>query len=177
MPTTLEEKLAILQNYSACDVSDALLKLQPQTPGTPARAGYLADLTLHPSPSPINHPKIKTIAPASTIKFLPKNAPDPPLPLPTQTHHPTLIPKSTPWADLTPAHTIMVLEQPPHQHCAVVGGINALRMKQLGARGVVVGGRVRDMAEIGASGLGVWARGGSTIGSGAEARAGVWGGG
>jgi regulator of RNase E activity RraA len=41
-----------------------------------------------------------------------------------------------------------VLEQPADQHCAVLGGIMAVRMKVLGVRGVLVNGRVRDLAEI-----------------------------
>lgn len=41
-----------------------------------------------------------------------------------------------------------MLEQPADQHCAVLGGIMALRMKVLGVRGVLVNGRVRDLAEI-----------------------------
>lgn len=52
----------------------------------------------------------------------------------------------------------------------------ALRMKVRGVLGVVVDGRVRDRAELKASGLGIWARGGSTVGSGAEAKAGEMGG-
>ncbi|GKZ40148.1 hypothetical protein AbraIFM66950_002644, partial [Aspergillus brasiliensis] len=169
--SALEEKIALLYNYSACDVSDALLKLQPVAPNTPPRAGYLADLTPYPpSQTPTSPPSTprKLIAPASTLQFIPKSTPI--------SNTPNSIPASTHWSDLTTPSTILVISQPPNQHCAVVGGIMALRMKVRGVLGVVVDGRVRDRAELKASGLGIWAKGGSTVGSGAEAKAGEMGG-
>jgi len=65
--------------------------------------------------------------------------------------------------------TIVVMSQPEGQTCAVLGGIMALRMKVLGAEGVVVRGRVRDVEELGQTGLAIWARATSIVGSGAEA--------
>ncbi|RAH43266.1 RraA family protein [Aspergillus brunneoviolaceus CBS 621.78] len=147
-PTPLEEKLRILHNYSACDVSDALLKLQTPAPGAPARAGHLADLI-------------------STIKFISKHD-DIPAASNDNAH---TIPPNTHWVDTVDPDTIVVIDQPPTQHCAVVGGIMALRMKHLGVKGAVVNGRVRDLAEFMECGLPVWARGTSTVGSGAEAKA------
>ncbi|OJK04155.1 hypothetical protein ASPACDRAFT_39771 [Aspergillus aculeatus ATCC 16872] len=169
MPTSLEEKLRILHNYSTCDVSDALLKLQTPAPGTPARAGHLADLTPHPHPAPhLPSPSTtKTIAPASTIKFISK---DDDIPAASNNNAHT-IPPNTHWVDGVDPDTIVVVDQPPAQHCAVVGGIMALRMKHLGVKGAVVNGRVRDLAEFEGCGLPVWARGTSTVGSGAEAKA------
>ncbi|PWY87312.1 RraA-like protein [Aspergillus sclerotioniger CBS 115572] len=175
--TTLEEKIALLHNYSACDVSDALLKLQPVAPNTAPRAGYLADLTLHPPNLPATQ-KTKTIAPATTLTFHPKypspttapNAPSSPTPTPSP------IPPQTHWSDLTTPNTILIITQPNDQHCAVVGGIMAQRMKYRGVSGVVVSGRVRDMAELRASGLSIWARGVSTVGSAAETVPGGFGG-
>ncbi|CAK38835.1 hypothetical protein CBS115989_7560 [Aspergillus niger] len=162
--STLEEKISLLHNYSACDVSDALLKLQSVPSNTPPRAGYIADLTPYP---PNTTTPTKLIAPASTLQFIPKSNPTPTS---------SSIPPSTHWSDLTTPNTILVISQPPDQHCAVVGGIMALRMKVRGVLGVVVDGRVRDRAELKASGLGIWARGGSTVGSGAEAKPGEMGG-
>ncbi|RAH57309.1 DlpA domain protein [Aspergillus piperis CBS 112811] len=166
----LEEKISLLYNYSACDVSDALLKLQPVPPNTPPRAGYIADLTPYypPTQDPSSTTPPKLIAPASTLQFIPKSTPTPATS--------KAIPPSTHWSDLTTPSTILVISQPGDQHCAVVGGIMALRMKVRGVLGVVVDGRVRDRAELKASGLGIWARGGSTVGSGAEAKAGEMGG-
>lgn len=47
----------------------------------------------------------------------------------------------------------------------------AARMKALGASGVVVSGRCRDLRELKENGLPVWARGTSTVGTAAEAQA------
>ena len=47
----------------------------------------------------------------------------------------------------------MVMKQPEGQKCAIIGGIMALRMKVLGARGVVANGRVRDLVELRETGL------------------------
>lgn len=44
--------------------------------------------------------------------------------------------------------TIAVLDQPEGQHCAVLGGIMAVRMKYMGVLGTVVNGRIRDLGEI-----------------------------
>ncbi|KAL2814708.1 hypothetical protein BDW59DRAFT_176355 [Aspergillus cavernicola] len=172
MSTSLQEKLDTLRNYSACDVSDALLKLQKPANGAPARAGYLADFSpLSPSQFLTPTPQTpKTIAPASTIKFIPKSSP-----LPSNTPLSQSFPPETHWVDHTEPGTIVLIEQPSDQHCAVVGGIMAARMKYLGIDGVVVNGRVRDLGEIRGSGLAVWARGTSTVGTGAEAKAGLRG--
>ncbi|KAI9765609.1 MAG: hypothetical protein M1840_007298 [Geoglossum simile] len=43
----------------------------------------------------------------------------------------------------------------------------AVRMKVLGAKGVVVDGRVRDLEELRGVGLSIYARGTSTVGAGA----------
>lgn len=42
----------------------------------------------------------------------------------------------------------MVLSQPVGQSGAAMGGIMALRMKVCGAKGAVVGGRIRDLKEM-----------------------------
>jgi regulator of RNase E activity RraA len=49
----------------------------------------------------------------------------------------------------------VVISQPSGQTNAVLGGIMAVRMKVLGARGVVVDGRVRDLEELRGVGLSV----------------------
>jgi regulator of RNase E activity RraA len=58
------------------------------------------------------------------------------------------VPKGSHWVDLTEPGSIVVIDQPEDQKCAAVGGIMALRMKARGVAGCVVGGRVRDMAEL-----------------------------
>jgi Aldolase/RraA len=51
------------------------------------------------------------------------------------------------------AGRIVVASQPRGQACAVVGGIMATRLQRLGARGLCVDGRVRDLASMASLGL------------------------
>jgi regulator of RNase E activity RraA len=126
-----------LQQYTACDISDALLKLK--VPG----AGFLADLNLYSQPEAGLGPR--TIAPASTVLFVPKGE--------TPEQLASNIPTGKHWADLTPPGSFVILKQPDGQHNAVCGGIMAWRMMILGAKGVVVVGRARDIAELKSTGL------------------------
>ena len=41
-----------------------------------------------------------------------------------------------------------MIQQPPGQSCAVVGGIHALNMGMRGAKAIVVSGRIRDIEEL-----------------------------
>jgi len=47
----------------------------------------------------------------------------------------------------------------------------ALRMKMCNAKGVIVGGRIRDVEELKSTGLPIWAKGLSIVGTGAETKA------
>ncbi|KAL4881725.1 hypothetical protein BJY04DRAFT_207474 [Aspergillus karnatakaensis] len=171
MSTSIQEKLDALQRFSACDVSDALLQLQKPTNGSPPRAGHLADFVPFSPTIGRNNTQLKIIAPASTIKFIPKSSPSPSSDPSIDSR--TTFPEGKHWVDNAEPATIVLIEQPPNQHCAVVGGIMAARMKVLGIKGAVVSGRIRDLSEIQGSGLPVWARGTSTVGTGAEAKAGL----
>ncbi|PKY02622.1 DlpA domain protein [Aspergillus campestris IBT 28561] len=165
--TSIAQKLDALRNYSACDVSDALLKIQKVPEGTAPRAGHLADFSIPLTPTiGRNTTTPKLIAPASTFKFIPKAesaSSDPTHGFPAGTH----------WVDLAEPGTVAVIEQPQGQYCAVLGGIMAVRMKTLGVEGALVNGRVRDLDEIRECGLPVWAQGTSTVGTGAEAKPGA----
>jgi hypothetical protein len=66
---------------------------------------------------------------------------------------PGVVPKSTHWVDLVDESTVVVIEQPPGQTCAALGGIMATRMKARGVEACIVGGRVRDLTELRKSGL------------------------
>ncbi|KAF3358639.1 4-hydroxy-4-methyl-2-oxoglutarate aldolase like protein [Verticillium longisporum] len=149
--TTSEAEVKALAQYSACDISDALVKLKVQG------GGFLADLHCYSQPD-ASHTSI-TIAPASTVLFIPKGA--------TLDAPRSNIPQDAHWADLTPPHTIVVIRQPDGQRNAVCGGIMAVRMKARQAKAVVVAGRARDLEELRGTGLPVWARGLSTVGAGA----------
>jgi regulator of RNase E activity RraA len=131
-----KQQIQDLEKYTACDIADALLKLQVPN------AGYLPDLKLF-APPPSSLKTEITIAPASTVLFAPKIGS---YPFPYLQAN---IEAGKHWVDLTQPDTIVVMKQPDGQRCAVLGGIMALRMKVLNARGVVVSGRVRDIAELG----------------------------
>ncbi|EXJ82486.1 hypothetical protein A1O3_06299 [Capronia epimyces CBS 606.96] len=162
-PESLQGKLRQLQDYSACDVSDALLKLQKIKPGEVARAGFLADIGPIPPPQTHTETGQRIAAPASTLKLVPKQSPPEVAPPAENT-----VPKGSHWVDLTEAGTVVVIDQPEGQKCAAVGGIMAQRMKARGVAGCVVGGRVRDMAELRHSRLPIFALGKSTVGTNAE---------
>ncbi|ERF68425.1 hypothetical protein EPUS_03743 [Endocarpon pusillum Z07020] len=148
---------SVLSSYSACDVSDALLKLQQPDSGEILHAGYLADigeLVLNRLFSQNVDCWISTICTLPTAFGL-LNSITSPLP----ESGPNAIPKGQHWVDLTDEGTVMVIEQPEGQSCAAIGGIMALRMKTRGAMGCVVGGRVRDLEELNNCGLPVSAPG------------------
>lgn len=147
--------VAALSRYTACDISDALVKLK--VPG----AGFLPDLIPY-SKSP---GKEVLVAPASTVYFVAKTD------VSVGAHPPSNIPAGQHWADLVTPSTIVIESQPSGQTNAVLGGIMALRMKTLGVRAAVVSGRVRDLDEVRGAGLPVWARGTSTAGTGASTKA------
>ncbi|KAM0252141.1 hypothetical protein ACHAQJ_007838 [Trichoderma viride] len=147
--------IAQLQQYSACDISDALLKLK--VPG----AGYIADLVAYsPQPGGQATESSVTVAPVFTVLFAPKGQPADDS-LPAQN-----IPKDAHWADLAQPGAFVVLKQPPNQTNAVCGGIMALRMKARQVGGIIVAGRVRDLDELRSTNLPIWGYGTSTVGSG-----------
>ncbi|KAL7811438.1 ribonuclease E inhibitor RraA/Dimethylmenaquinone methyltransferase [Trichoderma aethiopicum] len=156
--------IAQLEKYSACDISDALLKLK--VPG----AGYVADLVAyspHQASQTAASSQPVTVAPVSTVLFAPKGQ-QPPAGgseggggLPAQN-----IPKDAHWADLAEPGTFAVLKQPEGQTNAVCGGIMALRMKVRQVAGIIVAGRVRDLDELRSTNLPIWGYGTSTVGAG-----------
>lgn len=130
------EQLQALKEYTACDISDALVKLQVPN------SGYLPDLLMYsPASPPTTMPQI-LIAPASTVLLVPKNSTD------LSMYPAANIPEGKHWVDLTQPETIVVISQPKGQICAAVGGIMALRMKMCSAVGVISHGRVRDVEEL-----------------------------
>ncbi|KAG6087471.1 hypothetical protein E4U30_007163 [Claviceps sp. LM220 group G6] len=144
-----------LQQYTACDISDALLKLQ--VPG----AGYLADLTAYSTKANPDATS-PTIAPVSTILFVAKGET-----LAASSSPAANMPKGTHWADVMEPDTFVVMKQAPGQTNAICGGIMALRMKMRRVRGIIVAGRVRDVQELRSTNLPILALGTSTVGAGA----------
>ncbi|KAG5975888.1 hypothetical protein E4U58_006880 [Claviceps cyperi] len=150
-----EATLATLQQYTACDISDALLKLQ--VPG----AGYLADLTAY-STKAGSDATSPTIAPVSTILFVAKGET-----LAASSSPAANMPNGIHWADVMDPDTFVVMKQAPGQTNAICGGIMALRMKMRRVQGIIVAGRVRDMQELRSTNLPILALGTSTVGAGA----------
>ncbi|KAI9049066.1 hypothetical protein LZ554_006914 [Drepanopeziza brunnea f. sp. 'monogermtubi'] len=150
--------------YTACDIADALVKLKIPN------AGFLPDLKLFAPPS--TAPKGSKggsnsdvlVAPASTVLFAPKTGD-------TSGYVDANIPSGKHFVDLTKPDTIVVMQQPQGQKCAILGGIMALRMEVLNAKGIVVNGRVRDIEELGTTALPIWGKATSVVGSGLEAKA------
>lgn len=113
----------------------------------------------------------KMLAPASTFLMVPKATKSFPTIVQSSEVYPASnLSDSKPYADYTEQGTIVVISQPAGQSCAVVGGIMAARMKYLGAQGVVVDGRVRDLVALKATQLPIWSKGTSIIGAGAETK-------
>jgi len=145
--TSPAETADILRKYTACDISDALLKLK--VPG----AGFVPDLFMYASPETGAINGKVMIAPASTVLFAPKG-------MTTASHEGQRypqpnIPEDVHWADLTEPGTIVVIKQPDGLKNAVCGGIMALRMKMCQAEGIVICGRARDLDELKSTGLSV----------------------
>jgi regulator of RNase E activity RraA len=69
------------------------------------------------------------------------------------------------FADSGELEKIMYIQQPKDMYSACFGGLMATRLKTLGAAGVVVDGRFRDIQEIQELGLPLFARGNSILGS------------
>ncbi|KAM3450419.1 hypothetical protein MY3296_006088 [Beauveria thailandica] len=157
--TISAQAISALEKYTACDVSDALLKLK--VPG----AGFLADLTQY-SPrgasAGSNKQERVIVAPVSTVLFTAKDED----PATASTRPAPNFPKDTHWVDNAVPGTFAVMQQAAGQTNAICGGIMALRMQVLGLKGIIVAGRVRDLVELQSTELPIWALGTSTVGSG-----------
>ncbi|KAJ3306714.1 hypothetical protein HDV03_004345 [Kappamyces sp. JEL0829] len=138
----MEAKLAQLERYSTCDISDALCALS--LPTRPLIGNI-------PNVRPFGKSHGRVAGPAYTCEFvLSTTASAKP-----SVHH----------VDTCPKGSILVIKAPDLAPNAVWGGLMTARAIQVGCKGVVVEGRVRDLDEIEDMGLGVWATGQSTMGS------------
>ncbi|KAF2629846.1 RraA-like protein [Macroventuria anomochaeta] len=115
-----------LKQWTSCDIADGLVKLsQPH-------GGFLDGLTMY-SPQ-YQSEGIKIVGPAYTVKFVPKadtNAPKP---------------KGN-YIDSIPKDAVVFISQPQPHINAVYGGLMSLRAQHLGAAGVIIDGKVRDLQE------------------------------
>ncbi|KAI1424615.1 RraA-like protein [Xylaria sp. FL1777] len=114
-----------LQNYTTCDVSDALCKLKYRN------GGFLSGLTMW---SPLRQDgDTKIVGPAYTVKYVALDDPAP--------KHPTH------YIDHVPAGAVVFVSCPPKTPNAVYGGLMSTRAQALGAVGTIVDGRFRDVQE------------------------------
>ncbi|KAL8377886.1 hypothetical protein RB595_008529 [Gaeumannomyces hyphopodioides] len=125
-----------LQQYTTCDVSDALCKLKVRN------GGFLSGLTLW-SPQRQDGPT-KIVGPAYTVKYVPNEDPAP--------KHPTH------YIDPVPPGAVIFVSCPPRTPNAVYGGLMSTRARASGAVGSVIDGRFRDLQEQRDLGYPIFAR-------------------
>ncbi|KAJ9132621.1 RraA-like protein [Pleurostoma richardsiae] len=114
-----------LQEYTTCDVSDALCKLKVRN------GGFLSGLTLW-SPQRQDGPT-KIAGPAYTVQYATLDDPAP-------KHH-------THYIDSVPEGAVIFVSCPPKVPNAVYGGLMSARAQASKAVGSVVDGRFRDLQE------------------------------
>lgn len=125
-------------------IGDALVKLGIK------HGGYLSGLSMY-SPHRMSGPT-KIFGPAYTVRMVhaaEKASPSPP-------KH---------FADAIPKDSVVFVSQPKGLISACWGGLMSTRAKKLGAAGVVIDGRFRDIEEHRALDMGLFARGISILGS------------
>ncbi|CAG8098941.1 unnamed protein product [Penicillium salamii] len=133
-----------LGKFASCDVGDALVNLGLR------HGGYLSGLKMYSPGS--NGTVAKIFGPAYTVRMVPsadKTSPTPP-------RH---------FADAIPKGSVVFVSQPKGLISACWGGLMSTRAKKLGAAGVVIDGRFRDISEHQELNMGLFARGISILGS------------
>ncbi|KAF2182380.1 RraA-like protein [Zopfia rhizophila CBS 207.26] len=113
-----------LKKWTSCDVADGLSKLQHP------HGGYLDGLTLY-SPEYQSGPT-KIVGQVFTVKFVPKEDVEAPK---LQGNYIDQISKGA----------IVFISQPAPHVNAVYGGLMSLRAQYLGAEGVIIDGKLRDL--------------------------------
>ncbi|KAH9985277.1 RraA-like protein [Xylariaceae sp. FL0662B] len=115
-----------LGKWSSCDVADGLSKLGH------VHGGFLEGLTMY-SPQSQSGPT-KIVGPAMTVKFASKSEKDAPK-------------LKGNYIDQIPSGAVVFISQPAPHINACYGGLMSLRAKTLGASGVIIDGRLRDLQE------------------------------
>ncbi|KAL3464495.1 ribonuclease E inhibitor RraA/Dimethylmenaquinone methyltransferase [Aspergillus heterothallicus] len=138
------ETIRALRKFASCDIGDALVKL-----GVP-NGGYLPGLKMF-SPG-VMCTKSKMFGPAYTVRMVRDSDKS----SPTPAKH---------FADAIPKDSVVFVSQPKGLISACWGGLMSTRAKTLGAAGVVIDGRFRDLAEHQELGISLFARDISILGS------------
>ncbi|KAI1870713.1 uncharacterized protein JN550_004859 [Neoarthrinium moseri] len=137
MSTTAQDPIVqALQDYTTCDVSDALIKLKYRN------GGFLSGLTMWSPQRQDGETKI--VGPAYTVKYVALSDPAPKL--------------ATHYIDSVPPGAVVFVSCPPKTPNAVYGGLMSARAQYLGAVGSVIDGRFRDVQEQRELGYPVFAR-------------------
>ncbi|KAG1865817.1 ribonuclease E inhibitor RraA/Dimethylmenaquinone methyltransferase [Suillus subalutaceus] len=140
MSTSTRSSTCPLSQFSACEISDALIKL-----GSP-NGGHIPDVHML---SPTS--QVKICAPAYTVQMV----------LTSDKSAPKL---SSHFVDTATPGSVVVVDAPPQAKNAVWGGLMTAGAQARGAVAVVISGRCRDLAEHRAADFPVFARGHSTVG-------------
>ncbi|KAF2458792.1 ribonuclease E inhibitor RraA/Dimethylmenaquinone methyltransferase [Lineolata rhizophorae] len=136
-----------LREFSSCDIGDALVKLKIPF------GGYLDGISMwSPTRQGVGESPPTVVGPAVTVKLVDVDDTTAPKP---DVH----------FADANEPGKVMFIQQPPHMYSACFGGLMATRAKYIGAAGVVVDGRFRDVREIQEMKLPLFAKQTSILGS------------
>ncbi|PVH83645.1 RraA-like protein [Cadophora sp. DSE1049] len=150
MSTSLSAATKALARFTTCDIGDALVTLGV------VYGGHLSGLKMYSqnpnSPSSSTIPTNKVFGPAYTIEMVPQSDKTSPKP-------------AKHFVDTIPKDAVVFVSQPKDMYSACWGGLMSMRAKYLGARGVAVDGRFRDVGEQRGLGFPVFARGTSILGS------------
>ncbi|PPR07713.1 hypothetical protein CVT26_003736 [Gymnopilus dilepis] len=128
-----------LADFSSCEISDALIKLSV------SHGGHIPDIRL------VTHETRRICGPAYTVKFV----------LASDTGAPKL---ASHFVDTVTEGSVIIIDVPPEAKNAVWGGLMTAGALVRGAKGVIISGRCRDLAEHRAQDFPVFARSTSTIG-------------
>lgn len=106
---------------------------------------FIAELIFYLGPIPKNDlSKTRIVAPVSTVLYIPKVPADRfpgPENIPTESN----IPRNKHWTECPSAGSVVLIQQPQGQRCALIGDLIAARLKLRGSLGVVAAGRIRDI--------------------------------
>ncbi|GAA5845669.1 hypothetical protein JCM5353_001256 [Sporobolomyces roseus] len=139
-PRATAEQIAKLGTLSTCEISDALLKLGHAT------GGYVPDLERFSGEGGET-----VVGEAFTVEMVDSS----------DTNAPKL---NAHFIDLATSGSVVFISSPPHIKSASLGGLLATSLHHKGIKGVMIAGRCRDLAELKALGLPIFARGHSTLG-------------
>ncbi|GAA5870345.1 hypothetical protein JCM1840_004699 [Sporobolomyces johnsonii] len=133
-------QIARLGTFSTCEISDALIKLGHPT------GGFVPDLERFSGEE-----GARVVGEAFTVEMVDTRDKE----APKLEEH---------FIDLATPGSVVFISTPHHIKSASLGGLLATSLHHKGVKGVMISGRCRDLAELRALGLPVFARGHSTLG-------------